>query len=166
MAAPCREALARRASQSTVSCGQPSAGISVEEFLYLFSHTNRDSFLRPLSFYSRGAMLGETGIDTRNKDLLPPLEKAQNVARISIEIEDLTGKSNPNLEGVLYSTFSGLAALFCQSSQQSSQPVFCRLSEITDDSCSDTSKKTPKSGEERSTCCCGRVVELGEPEKP
>ncbi|XP_046759504.1 uncharacterized protein LOC107055526 isoform X3 [Gallus gallus] len=113
-----------------------------------------------------GAMLGETGIDTRNKDLLPPLEKAQNVARISIEIEDLTGKSNPNLEGVLYSTFSRLAALFCQSPQQSSQPVFCRLSEITDDSCSDTSKKTPKSGEERSTCCCGRVVELGEPEKP
>jgi len=35
MAAPCREALARRASQSTVSCGQPSAGISVEEFLWL-----------------------------------------------------------------------------------------------------------------------------------
>ncbi|XP_040514917.1 uncharacterized protein LOC107055526 isoform X4 [Gallus gallus] len=112
-----------------------------------------------------GAMLGETGIDMRNKDL-PPLEKGQNVARITIGIEDLTGKSNPNLEGVLYSTFSGLAALFCQSSQQSSQPVFCRLSEITDDSCSDTSKKTPKSGEERSTCCCGRAVELGEPEKP
>ena len=96
MAAPCREALARRASQSTVSCGQPSAGISVEEFLYLFSHTHWDSFLRPLSFYSRGAMLGETGRDVRNKD--PALlKKPRNLTRITIEVEDLSGNPNPNL---------------------------------------------------------------------
>ncbi len=125
-----------------------------------------DSFLRPLSFYSRGAMLGETGIDMRNEDLLPLLSTAQNVARITIEIEDPSGNRNPGLKGVLYSAFSRLAALLCQSPQPSSRPDFCRLSEITDDSCSATSERTPKSGEERSTCCCGRAVELDEPEKP
>ena len=70
-------------------------------------------------------MLGETGRDVRNKD--PALlKKPRNLTRITIEVEDLTGKSNPNLEGVLYSTFSRLAALFCQSPQQSSQPDFRR----------------------------------------
>ena len=111
-------------------------------------------------------MLGETGIDMRNEDLLPLLSTAQNVARITIEIEDPSGNRNPGLKGVLYSAFSRLAALLCQSPQPSSRPDFCRLSEITDDSCSATSERTPKSGEERSMGCCGRAVELDEPEKP
>ncbi|XP_040514906.1 uncharacterized protein LOC101751338 isoform X3 [Gallus gallus] len=43
-----------------------------------------------------GAMLGETGRDVRNKD--PALlKKPRNLTRITIEVEDLTGKSNPNL---------------------------------------------------------------------
>jgi len=160
MAAPCREALARRASQSTVSCGQPSAGISVEGFLYLFSHTHWDSSLKPLSFCSRGAMLGETGGDMKNKDPAP-LKKPQNLRRITIEIQDLTGKSNPNLKGLPNSKVN-----ISQSPQQSSRPDFRRQSEIADDSCPDTSKKTPTSGKVASTCCCGRVVELCEPQNP
>lgn len=41
-------------------------------------------------------MLGETGIDMRNEDLLPLLSTAQNVARITIGIEDPSG----NLKGI------------------------------------------------------------------
>ena len=71
-------------------------------------------------------MLGETGIDMRNEDLLPLLSTAQNVARITIEIEDPSGNRNPGLKGVLSSAFSRLAALLCQPPQQSSQPDFHR----------------------------------------
>ncbi len=63
-------------------------------------------------------MLGETGIDMRNEDLLPLLSTAQNVARITIEIEDPSGNRNPGLKGVLYSAFSRLAALLCRRQYQ------------------------------------------------
>ncbi|XP_040507018.1 uncharacterized protein LOC121107359 isoform X2 [Gallus gallus] len=107
-----------------------------------------------------GAMLGETGGDMKNKDPAP-LKKPQNLRRITIEIQDLTGKSNPNLKGLPSSKVN-----ISQSPQQSSRPDFRRQSEIADDSCPDTSKKTPTSGKVASTCCCGRVVELCEPQNP
>ncbi|XP_019465648.1 uncharacterized protein LOC109363736 [Meleagris gallopavo] len=100
-----------------------------------------------------GAMLGEAGICVRKEDP-SRVEKRQNLARITIEIEDLSGKSNPNLKGLL----SPLTDLFCQSSERFILPDSRKQSEIADES-----KKPIESGKERkSTCTCGRTVKLGE----
>ncbi|XP_048818439.1 uncharacterized protein LOC125701014 [Lagopus muta] len=101
-----------------------------------------------------GAMLGEASICVRKEDP-SPVEKQQNFARITIEIADLSGKSNPGLKRLL----SPLTDLFCQPPERSTQPDFCRQSEIADD----TRKKPLESGKEKkSTCTCGRAVRLGE----
>lgn len=153
MAALCQEAFAVRAVDS------PLLGFVLRNFfdICLLSHTNFESCLKPLSFCCRGAMLGRAGICMRKEDT-SPVVKRPHFARITIEIEDQSGKLNPNLKCLPNSKVPETSSLVCQHSEQSTQPDSRKQSEIADES-----KKPIESGKERkSTCTCGRTVKLGE----
>ncbi|XP_015706900.1 uncharacterized protein LOC107307923 [Coturnix japonica] len=72
-----------------------------------------------------------------------PAEKRQPVARITIEIQDVSGDSQSRRKGLVRCIFSPITALFRQSPQQSSKLDLCLHSGI-----SGTSKKALTSGKE------------------
>ena len=58
-----------------------------------------------------------------------PAEKGQSVARITIEIQDVSGNSQSHLKGFLRYIFSPIADLFRQSPQRFSNLMFASSQE-------------------------------------
>ena len=138
----------------------PLLGFVLRNFfdLCLLSHTNVESPLKPFSFCCRGAVLGAACICRRKEDPAP-VEKGQNFARITIDFDDDSGNSNPNLDGLL----SPVAYCLCQPRLPSTLTDFRKQSNITDD----RRKRPPRSGRERkSICTCGKPEKRGEPYNP